>query len=155
MTAGIIIQKPEIIVAGFRDRVEAQQGIGAVWKRLFAHAQENDLNLDEVQQIGMVLKVEKDNAFDYMAGFIVPSTEVARIVGLDAMVIDSSEFAVVDVEGAVPECIMAGADHRIKEYIPAQGYKPTGPIMEAYAPEGNPKDRTYQMQVWIPVTKEA
>ena len=154
MTAGSIIQKPEMIIVGFRDRREPQNGIGDIWRRLFAHVQENGLGLDQVQQIGMIFKVENDNTFDYMAGFIAPSVEVAKVTGMDAAVIQSSEFAIADVQGAVPECIMAGVNHLVNNYIPSQGYVTAGPVMEAYAPDGNPNDRNYQMQVWIPVKKE-
>lgn len=154
MTAGMIIQKPEMVIVGFREKLEPRNGIGAIWRKLYRHVQENGLDLSQVQQIGMIFKVEEDNTFDYMAGFIAPSIEVAKVTGMDAAVVQSSEFAIGDVQGAIPECIMGGVNHLVNNFIPSQGYKPAGPVMEAYAPEGNPNDRSYQMQVWIPVKKE-
>lgn len=154
MTAGSIVQKPEMVVIGLRATLRPQQGIGALWKQLYAHLQENGLDISKHQQIGMIFNVAEDDAMDYMAGFIAPSVQVAKVIGLDAAVIAESEFAVVDVQGEVPTCIMAGIDHLAKRYIPGEGYKVAGPFIEAYAPSGNPNSRDYQMQVWVPVKKK-
>lgn len=153
MTAGSIIQKPEMVVVGIRSTLKPHNGIGAIWKQLYAHMQENGLDISKHQQIGMVFNVAEDDTLDYMAGFIAPSVQVAKVIGLDAAVIAESQFAIADVQGEVPLCIMAGVNHLINKYIPGEGYKVAGPIMEAYAPEGNPNNKDYQMQVWVPVKK--
>lgn len=151
--AGSIHRKQELIIAGFREPVDPRTGgQGALWNKLYKHIQENSLDTSNVHQLGLIFKMGKES-FDYMVGLVVPDIEVAKALGLDVAVIQESDYAILNAEGPVPYSIIAASDHLLNTFLPQSDYRPAGPIIEAYAPEGDPTADDYQMQVWIPVKK--
>lgn len=150
MIGAHVEHKAEFFVAGFRETVTQGDGIGALWKKLTEHAKAKGVTMPEVHSVGVILGMNAAGKFDYMAGFLVESLEVAQALELNALKVDAGEFAVTNVEGPVPLSTMAGVDHLMGTFLPQAGFKPNGPVFEAYGP-GDPTRDDYQMQVWAPV----
>lgn len=150
MIGAHVEHKDEFFVAGFRETVTQGDGIGELWKKLTNHAEAKGVTMPEVHSMGVILGMNAAGRFDYMAGFLVESLEVAQALELNVLKVDAGEFAVTNVEGPVPLSTMAGVDHLMGTFLPQAGFKPNGPVFEAYGP-GDPTQDDYQMQVWVPV----
>jgi AraC family transcriptional regulator len=152
MIGAHVEHKDEFVLAGFRELVTQgpNAGRGALWDKLTKHAAQRGVPLENVHMFGLILGMNQNNQFDYMAGILVENKDVAAQLGLNAIVIPAGEFAVTNVQGAIPMSIMAGVDQLMGQYLPTSGFVPNGPVFEAYAP-GDPTSDDYQMQVWVPV----
>lgn len=152
MIGAHVERKEEFVLAGFRELVTqgADSGMGALWQKLTKHAQERGVPMEGLRLFGLILGMNQNNQFDYMSGILVEDKEVAAKLGLSAIVIPGGDFAVTNVEGAVPMSIMAGVDLLMGKFLPASGFTPNGPVFEAYGP-GDPTQEDYKMQVWVPV----
>lgn len=150
MIGARVEHKDEFFLAGFRETVTQGAGIGELWKKLTEHAEGRGVTMPEVHTMGVIVGMNQSGQFDYMAGILVESLDVAKALGLNALKVDGGEFAVTTVEGAVPMSTMAGVDHLMGTFLPQAGFKPNGPVFEVYGP-GDPTQDDYQMQVWVPV----
>ncbi|MDY3048283.1 MAG: effector binding domain-containing protein [Rothia sp. (in: high G+C Gram-positive bacteria)] len=150
MIGARIEHKDEFFIAGFRETVKQGAGIGELWKKLTTQAEARGVTMSEVHPVGVIVGMNAAGEFDYMAGFLVENLETAQALGFNALKVDGGEFAVTQVEGPVPMSTMAGVDHLMGTFLPASGFKPKGPVFEAYGP-GDPSADDFQMQVWVPV----
>ena len=150
MIGARVEHKDEFFIAGFRKTVKQGAGIGELWKKLTTHAEARGVTMPEVHSMGVIVGMNAAGEFDYMAGILVENLETAQALGLNALKVDGGEFAVTTVEGPVPMSTMAGVDHLMGTFLPASGFKPNGPVFEAYGP-GDPSAEDFQMQVWVPV----
>lgn len=150
MIGARVEHKDEFFIAGFRQTVKQGAGIGELWTKLTDHAQQRGVTMPEVHSMGVIVGMNAAGEFDYMAGILVENLETAQALGLNALKVDGGEFAVTDVQGPVPMSTMAGVDHLMGSFLPQAGFKPNGPVFEAYGP-GDPSSEDFQMQVWVPV----
>lgn len=150
MIGARVEHKDKFFIAGFRETVQQGAGMGELWKKLTDHATARGVTMPEVHSMGVIVGMNASGQFDYMAGILVENLETAQALGLNALKVDGGEFAVTNVEGPVPMSIMAGVDHLMGTFLPKAGFKPNGPVFEAYGP-GDPSAADYQMQVWVPV----
>ncbi|MDY6051788.1 MAG: GyrI-like domain-containing protein [Rothia sp. (in: high G+C Gram-positive bacteria)] len=151
MIGARVEHKDEFFIAGFRETVKQGSGISELWKKLTDHAEKRGVTMPEVRSVGVIMGMNAVGDFDYMAGVLVKNLETAQGLGLNALKVEGGEFAVTQVEGPVPMSTMAGIDHLMGTFLPASGFKPNGPIFEAYGP-GDPSADDFQLQVWVPVT---
>lgn len=152
MIGAHVEHKDEFVLAGFRELVTqgADSGMGALWEKLTRHAAERGVPVEGLHLFGVILGMNQNHQFDYMAGILVEDKDVAAKLGLSAIVVPAGDFAVTNVEGSVPMSIMAGVDLLMGKFLPSSGFAPSGPVFEAYGP-GDPTQDDYKMQVWVPV----
>ncbi|QSH93153.1 AraC family transcriptional regulator [Treponema medium] len=74
-------------------------------------------------------------------------------LGLSVMHIPEAEYAIVQLKGAVPDCIHQGWKYVMETFFPEQGYCHAGtPDFEAYS-EGDMYSKDYTMELWVPIVK--
>lgn len=82
-----------------------------------------------------------------------PKRVAARELGLDVVEVPENEYAIVRLEGPVPECIHRGWRYVMESFLPEHGYRHSGaPDFEAYAP-GDIRAVDYEMELWVPIEK--
>lgn len=82
-----------------------------------------------------------------------PKRTAARELGLDVVEVPENEYAIVRLEGPVPECIHRGWRYVMESFLPEHGYRHSGaPDFEAYAP-GDMRAVDYEMELWVPIEK--
>ena len=78
----------------------------------------------------------------------------AEELGLSIKDIPVAEYAIVPVKGAIPASIHHAWKYVLEVFFPETGYRHSGaPDFEVYS-EGDMSSPDYQMELWIPVTKE-
>lgn len=142
--------KDEFFIAGFRGTVKQGEGPARLWEQLSKHAAERGVTMEGVHSMGVMIGMNTSGEMDYMAGILVENLETAQALGLNALKVDGGEFAVAPVKGTPPVSTMGGVELLLGSFLPQAGFKPNGPVFEAYGP-GDPSSKDYEMQVWIPV----
>ena len=88
-----------------------------------------------------------------MAGYEVTDRAKAEAMGLDILEVAATEYAVVELNGPVPDCIHAGWRYLMEVFFPEQGFQHSGaPDFEVYR-EGNMGTQDYRMELWVPIVK--
>lgn len=142
--------KPALVVAGLRETIDQFEGREALWTQAVETATLAGANLSMAQQIAIIFGANKNQEFDYMAGFVVGSLEGAGKLGLNAAEVPAGEYAIVDVRGPAPLASSTGLEYLVSTFLPEHGLKPNGPAMEIFSP-GDTGAEDYAMQVWLPV----
>ena len=80
---------------------------------------------------------------------------VTRAKELERLPVPEAEYAVLELNGPVPQSIMDGWAYLRDTYFPEHGLRHAGtPDFEAYA-EGDMSAPDYRMELWVPVEKAA
>ncbi|WP_076463869.1 AraC family transcriptional regulator [Actinomyces mediterranea] len=149
-----IQKKPAFVVAGLmRESIENSQ-CPATWQALHAAWDEGTLcALGSGQCFGMCFDVEDPGTINYLAGYDASDGQAARELGLDVVEVPENEYAIVRLEGPVPECIHRGWRYVMESFLPEHGYRHSGaPDFEAYGP-GDMRATDYEMELWVPIEK--
>lgn len=152
----ITIQKKDAFkVAGInKEGIDSSLCI-EVWKDFFDKYTICDLEqLGKGTCVGVCHDIENPQKINYMAGYMIEDEIKARRMGLDILHIDDAEYAIVELEGPVPECIHEGWKYVMEVFLPEHGYQHSGaPDFEYYYP-GDMYQSDYKMALWIPISKE-
>ena len=126
-----------------------------VWDKLFKRAGAERLEkLGSGQSFGMCHDIQTIDKINYFAGYDVSDEAAAEALGLTIVSVPENEYAVVELNGKIPDCIHAGWAFMMKEFFPEHGCRHSGaPDFEAYA-EGDMYSDDYRMELWVPITKE-
>ena len=126
-----------------------------VWKELFSKANPAALaDLGNGNCFGACIETKDSNEINYMACFDVSDEEKARSMGLEIVEIPKAEYAVVTLNGAIPDCIHQGWDYVMKTFFPSNGYRHAGtPDFEFYPEKGDMYSEDYKMELWVPIVK--
>ncbi len=84
------------------------------------------------------------NHDEYNKGYIVTDIERAKSMGLDILVVEKAEYAVVELRGSVPECIHNGWKYAMEVFFPAHGYVHSGNPDFEYYYEGDMHSKDYK-----------
>ena len=80
--------------------------------------------------------------------------EKATDLGLEIMDIPEAEYAIVELNGAIPGCIHDGWKYIVGTFFPQQGYRHSAsPDFEVYS-QGDMYDKNYKMELWVPIERE-
>lgn len=148
-------KKAHFAVAGINKWVEDRKECPEIWDHLF-----------EEYLIGMLQKIGDGtrygvthgrtagmSGFYYLTGFDVKNVEEAKTLDMDVKEFPDTEYAVIEVEGPVPQCLEDGWDHLRNVFFAQASYEPTGgPEIEVYH-EGDTTRDDYKMELWVPVKK--
>lgn len=151
-----IKRKLQFNIAGVERWIEDSSECPAVWKELFDSYLPTMLaKIGDGTSYGVLYgAVEGKNGINYMAGFDVANVEEARTLGMKVQHIEENDYAIVPLEGPVPQCIHDGWDHLYKVFFPQTGYRhSSAPDIEVYG-DGDMTRRDYQMELWVPVVKD-
>ena len=151
----ITIQKKKAFgVAGINEQGIDSSLCSDVWKNLYSKYSHEELAaLGEGQSIGVCHDVENPNIINYMAGYIVADINKAKEMGFDVLEIAENEYAVVELNGSVPECIHEGWKYAMEVFFPEHGYVHSGDPDFEYYYEGDMHNQDYKMELWIPIVK--
>lgn len=148
-------KRPAFRVAGINANGIESAECPDIWKRLFsAYSEEALSTLGSGRSFGVCHDMEDPERINYLAGYEVQDAGNAEAMGLTVLDVPEAEYAVVEVEGRVPDCIHQGWKYVMEVYFPESGYTHSGqPDFEAYLP-GDMDREDYRMELWIPVVKE-
>ena len=151
----IIQKKPAFMVAGINFNDIESSSCPKVWDELYSKCTHEKLSeIGNGQNYGMCHDVENSKKINYMACYNVEDVKAAEDMGLEIIRIPEAEYAIVDLQGRIPDCIHAGWKYLLEIFFPEQGYRHSGkPDFEVYE-EGDMSSETYKMQLWVPVEKE-
>ena len=91
-----------------------------------------------------------DNGFDY---WIAAATTKDCPAGFEKLDIPASQWAVFEIEGAMPKAIQDGFLRIFNEWFPNSGYQhANAPEIEWYS-DGDMSSPDYRSAIWIPVVK--
>ncbi len=86
-----------------------------------------------------------------MAGFDVDNRELAIDNGLEILEIPEADYAVIPLNGKVPDCIHKGWEYVMGTFLPENSLKHAGtPDLEVYT-RGDMDSDEYEMELWVPV----
>lgn len=150
----IIQKKPAFVVAGIMEQNITSEKCQSVWQKLFTNYEYSDLEkLGEGKSIGVCSCAKIPDTINYMAGYVIHDIQTAKTMGLELLEVEETEYAVVEVQGPVPECIHAGWKFVMETYFPESGYTHSEkPDFEVYL-DGDVESDEYKMELWIPVIK--
>ncbi|QTQ15166.1 AraC family transcriptional regulator [Treponema parvum] len=153
-----IEKKAAFTVAGLKETVSATTDFPSLWKKLYSRIPHSQLaKLGNGQSFGVCTEVSDCKDFTYMAAYDLRGAscrEKAGELGLSVLEIPQAEYAVVTLEGAVPDCIHAGWKFVMENFFPEHGFRHAGsPDFEVYA-EGDMDSPAYKMELWVPIVKE-
>ncbi|MGI5173881.1 AraC family transcriptional regulator [Treponema sp. OMZ 840] len=154
-----IEKKKAFTVAGVGGTASAPEDFPALWNKLFSKAPHEVLaKLGNGQSFGICTEVSDCKSFTYTAAYdVLPDAEHrerAEELGLSFLEVPEAEYAVVTLNGPVPDCIHAGWKYVMETFFPEHGYRHAGsPDFEVYA-EGDMYSPSYNMELWVPIVKE-
>lgn len=151
---GAIQKKPAFVVAGIVEQSITSDKCPGVWQKLFTNYEYSDLeNLGEGKSIGVCQCSNIPDTINYMAGYVIQDVQTAKSMGLQLLEVEETEYAVIEVQGPVPECIHAGWKFATETYLVESGYTHSDkPDFEVYL-DGDVESDDYKMEIWIPVSK--
>ena len=149
-----IQKKPAFKVAGLNVLAIENSLCPQVWDDLFAKYDHDELSkLGSGQNYGICHDVQDSCNINYMAGYDVTDVEKAEAMSLDLLEVAEAEYAVVELQGRVPECIHEGWKYVMEVFFPEHGYQHSGaPDFEVYS-EGDMQSGDYAMELWVPVVR--
>ena len=125
-----------------------------VWKQLYDRFTHDELSqLGNGQSYGMCFDVENSLHINYMACYDAKNKAVAEQKGLEFMDVPENEYAVVNLQGPVPQCIHEGWKYLMEVFFPEQGYQHSGEADFEVYHEGDMDSQDYTMELWVPVKK--
>jgi AraC family transcriptional regulator len=91
-----------------------------------------------------------DNGFDY---WIAAATTKECPAGFEKLDIPATQWAVFEIEGAMPKAMQDGFVRIFNEWFPTSGYQHgNAPEIEWYS-DGEMSSPDYRSAIWIPVVK--
>lgn len=157
-----IQKKAGFFVAGINEQNINSSLCPSVWDKLFLKVSHEELaKLGKGQSVGVCHDIVKAdthdigsvNTINYMAGYIISDAVKAKELGLDVLEVEEAEYAVINLNGSVPQCIHDGWKYFMEVFCPEHGYAHSGaPDFEFYY-EGDIHMPDYKMELWIPVMK--
>lgn len=151
-----IEKKPAFVVAGFKKHCKDNSECPLLWQELMEkHSLESLVSLGAGKSYGACLGMEGERGLHYMAAFDLQDREKAKALGLDILEVPEAEYLVVELKGAIPQCIHEGFAYAMGEYMPKNGYVHAHhPDFEVYGTgEGDMYAPDYRMELWIPIQK--
>ncbi len=149
-----IQNKPALTVAGLNANHIPSSQCPQIWQDLYSKFSHDDLaSLGRGQSLGVCHDIDTPERLNYMAGYEVTDRAKAEAMGLDILEVAAAEYAVVELNGPVPDCIHAGWRYLMEVFFPEQGFQHSGaPDFEVYS-EGNMGAQDYRMELWVPIVK--
>lgn len=149
-----IQRKRSFKVAGIKSTNIDTSECSNLWEKFYSEFRHDELaHLGNGQMYGMCYDVKDCNNINYMVCYDVKDVEVAKKMGLEIVEIEESEYAILSLEGKIPESIHNGWKYAMEVFFPQNGYMHSGtPDFEVYG-EGNMDEENYKMELWIPIVK--
>lgn len=150
-----IQKKPAFIVAGVLLEAIDNSKCPSAWEQLYAHHSFEMLEgLGSGQSFGVCSDVKEGEIINYMAAYDVTDKAKAEELDLSIKEIPEAEYAIVPVKGPIPASIHNAWKYVLEFFFPETGYRHSGaPDFEVYT-EGDMSSPDYQMELWIPVSKD-
>ena len=147
-------RKDAFTVAGISMEATHASNFGKLWDELFGTVPYEHLQqFGSGQSFGVCYDMQENGHFRYMAGFDADNHPRAK--ELERLPVPEAEYAVLELNGPVPQCIMDGWAYLRDTYFPEHGLRHAGtPDFEAYA-EGDMSAPDYRMELWVPFEKAA
>lgn len=151
----ITIQKKKaFIVAGVNEQNINSSLCPSVWDKLYEKYSHDELaSLGRGQTVGVCYDVESPGTINYIAGYIITDVDRAKNMGLYVLEVNEAEYAIVELNGEVPDCIHKGWKYVMEVFFPEHGYIHSGSPDFEYYYEGDMYSKDYKMELWIPITK--
>lgn len=149
-----IQRKSAFTVAGLMQEAIESSECPTTWDALYKSWDEKKLSaLGSGQSYGMCFDVEDPGMINYLAGYDIPDGAEARKLGLDVFEVPENEYAIVTLEGPIPECIRQGWKYMMESFLPEHGYRHSGaPDFEVYG-SGDMHADDYEMELWVPIER--
>jgi AraC family transcriptional regulator len=152
-----IVNLDAFSVAGVKDFTSTENGVNfanipQMWARLSIGTYTKLKALSNLEPSGVlgVCGNMHDNGFDYWIAVATTEECSAEFERLD---IPATQWAVFEVEGAMPEVIQDGFKQVFSEWLPSSGYQhANAPEIEWYS-EGDMSSPNYRSEIWIPIVK--
>lgn len=126
----------------------------SVWDELYDICPHEELTaLENGMSVGVSHDSKNPSEINYLAGYIIEDVERAKGKGLDILNIPEAEYAVVEIEGIVPDCIHKGWEYALEVFLPEHGYIHSGASDFEYYYEADMMSSDYKMELWIPIKK--
>ena len=151
----ITIQKKKaFIVAGVNEQNINSSLCPSVWDKLYEKYSHDELaSLGRGQTVGVCYDVESPGTINYIAGYIITNVDRAKNMGLYVLEVNEAEYAIVELNGEIPDCIHKGWKYVMEVFFPEHGYIHSGSPDFEYYYEGDMYSKDYRMELWIPITK--
>lgn len=150
-----IQKKAGFFVAGIVAKEIESSLCEEVWAKLFENYSHEELSkLGTGESVGVCYDMSNPNKINYMAGYIVSEPVKAKGMGLDILEVEETEYAVLELEGKVPDCIHNGWKYAMEVFFPEHGYRHSGKPDFEYYYEGDMDSSDYKMELWIPIVRE-
>ena len=151
----ITIQKKKaFIVAGVNEQNINSSLCPSVWDKLYEKYSHDELaSLGRGQTVGVCYDVESPGTINYIAGYIITDVDRAKNMGLYVLEVNEAEYAIVELNGEVPDCIHKGWKYVMEVFFPEHGYIHSGSPDFEYYYEGDMYSKDYKMELWIPIKK--
>lgn len=151
----ITIQKKKaFIVAGVNEQNINSSLCSSVWDKLYEKYSHDELaSLGRGQTVGVCYDVESPGTINYIAGYIITDVDSAKNMGLYVLEVNEAEYAIVELNGEVPDCIHKGWKYVMEVFFPEHGYIHSGSPDFEYYYKGDMYNKDYKMELWIPITK--
>ena len=151
----ITIQKKKaFIVAGVNEQNINSSLCPSVWDKLYKKYSHDELaSLGRGQTVGVCYDVESPGTINYIAGYIITDVDRAKNMGLYVLEVNEAEYAIVELNGEVPDCIHKGWKYVMEVFFPEHGYIHSGSPDFEYYYEGDMYSKDYKMELWIPIKK--
>ena len=151
----ITIQKKKaFIVAGVNEQNINSSLCPSVWDKLYKKYSHDELaSLGRGQTVGVCYDVESPGTINYIAGYIITDVDRAKNMGLYVLAVNEAEYAIVKLNGEVPDCIHKGWKYVMEVFFPEHGYIHSGSPDFEYYYEGDMYSKDYKMELWIPIKK--
>ena len=150
-----IQKKPSFTVAGVLLEAIDNSQCPSAWEQLYAtHSFESLEGLGSGQSFGVCSDVKEGEIINYIAAYDVTDKTKAEELDLSIKDIPTAEYAIVPVKGPIPASIHHAWKYVLEIFFPETGYRHSGaPDFEVYT-GGDMSSPDYQMELWIPVTKD-
>lgn len=150
-----IQKKPAFIVAGVLLEAIDNSKCPSAWDQLYAHHSFEMLEgLGSGQSFGVCSDVKEGEIINYMAAYDVTDKAKSEELDLSIKEIPEAEYAIVPVKAPIPASIHNAWKYVLEVFFPETGYRHSGgPDFEVYT-EGDMSSPDYQMELWIPVSKD-
>ena len=151
----ITIQKKKaFIVAGVNEQNINSSLCSSVWDKLYEKYSHDELaSLGRGQTVGVCYDVESPGTINYIAGYIITDVDRAKNMGLYVLEVNEAEYAIVELNGEVPDCIHKGWKYVMEVFFPEHGYIHSGSPDFEYYYKGDMYSKDYKMELWIPIKK--
>lgn len=90
----------------------------------YSHEELSKLGTEE--SVGVCYEGSNLNKINYMVGYIVSEPIKAKEMWLDSLKVEEREYAVLELEWKVPDCIPNGWKYAMEVFFPEHGYRHSG-----------------------------